>query len=161
MKQPVPVREVEEYLMQLNSKFKFKQISFDQWGSLETLEKLKANGLPVVLKVFNKEYKDKIYLKLLEVFRDKRITFYKISSGQVRDLNNKIMDINEIPEARNQFMFLQKKWRNGRQQIEALTGYKDDICDAVAAAVYEADADMIAYKSLPRARIAYTGRGFR
>ena len=58
-------------------------------------------------------------------------------------------------------MFLQKKWRNGRQQIEALTGYKDDICDAVAAAVYEADADMIAYKSLPRARIAYTGRGFR
>lgn len=161
MRQPVPVTEVENYIVSLHSKFRFKQISFDQWGSMETLSKLESAGLPVVLKVFNKEYKDKIYLKLLEVFRERRISFYKISAGKIKDKNGKIIDIHEIPEAKDQFTFLQKKWRNGRQVIEALTGYKDDLCDAVAAAVFESDVQSTVVKSLPRARIAYTGRGFR
>ena len=161
MKQPVPVREVEEYLLQLHDKFRFKQISFDQWGSMETINKLQQMGLPVVLRVFNKEYKDKIYLNLLEAFRDKRIRFYKMSGGRVKDSRDQWMEINEIPEAKDQFMFLQKKWRNGRQIIEALSGYKDDIPDAVSAVMYEADAETMMARALPRARVAYTGRGLR
>ncbi len=161
MRQPVPIRDVEDYILDLHSRFHFKQISFDQWGSMETLEKLSAKGLPVVLKVFNKEYKDKIYLKLLEVFRDHRISFYKMSAGKVRDVHNRTIEITEVKEARDQFMFLQKKWRNGKQVIEALSGYKDDLCDAVAAAIYESDAASYATKALPKSRVAYTGRAFR
>ena len=161
MKQPVPVREVEEYLMNLHSNFRFKQISFDQWGSMETINKLQQLGLPIVLRVFNKEYKDKIYLNLLEVFRDKRIKFYRMSNGRVKDSKGQLMEINEIPEAKDQFTFLQKKWRNGRQIIEALSGYKDDIPDATAAAIYEADSESIITRTLPRSRVAYTGGRFR
>ena len=161
MKQPVPVSDVETYICQLHHKFRFRQISFDQWQSMETIARLQSLGLPVVLKVFNKEYKDKIYLNLLEVFRNKRISFYKMSAGRVRDVKGKMMEINEIPEAKNQFLFLQKKWRNGRQIIEALTGYKDDIPDAVAAAIYEANAETIKQQYLPKSRIAYTGASFR
>jgi len=161
MKQPVPIREVEEYILELHNKFRFKQISFDQWGSPETISKLSAQGLPVVLKVFNKEYKDKIYLHLLEAFRDKRIEFYKMSAGKVKDVKGNIIDINEIVEAKDQFTFLQKKWRNGRQIIEALTSYKDDLCDAVAAAIYESNSQSSVVQTLPRSRVAYTGRIFR
>jgi hypothetical protein len=161
MKQPVPVREVEEYLINLHSNFRFKQISFDQWGSMETINKLQQMGLPVVLRVFNKEYKDKIYLNLLEVFRDKRIRFYKMSAGRVKDSREQWMEINEIPEAKDQFTFLQKKWKNGRQVIEALSGYKDDIPDAVAAAIHEANSDSVLMRTLPRARVAYTGGRIR
>jgi hypothetical protein len=128
---------------------------------METINKLQQMGLPVVLRVFNKEYKDKIYLNLLEVFRDRRIRFYKMSAGRVKDLREQWIEINEIPEAKDQFTFLQKKWKNGRQVIEALSGYKDDIPDAVAAAIHEANADSVLMRTLPRARVAYTGGRFR
>jgi hypothetical protein len=128
---------------------------------METINKLQQMGLPVVLRVFNKEYKDKIYLNLLEVFRDRRIRFYKMSAGKVKDSKGQWMDINEIPEAKDQFTFLQKKWKNGRQVIEALSGYKDDIPDAVAAAIHESDSNSVILRTLPRARVAYTGRTLR
>jgi len=84
-----------------------------------------------------------------------------MSGGRVKDSRDQWMEINEIPEAKDQFMFLQKKWRNGRQIIEALSGYKDDIPDAVSAVIYEADAETMMTRALPRARVAYTGRGLR
>ena len=62
---------------------------------------------------------------------------------------------------KSQFMFLQKKWRNGRQIIEALNGYKDDICDATAAAIFECSNQSVAVAALPKTRIAYTGVKFR
>jgi hypothetical protein len=161
MKQPVQASEIEEYLVTLHQNFRFRQISFDQWHSSEMMEKLASRGLPVILKVFNKEYKDKIYIHLLEVFRDKRISFYKMSGGRVSDKNGRIIEINEIPEAKDQFTFLQKKWRNGKQVIEALTSYKDDICDAVAAVIYECNSNNNAKKQLPKTRLAYTGQRFR
>jgi len=161
MKQPVPVAEVEEYLINLHMRFKFKQISFDQWHSQETIEKLQAAGLPAVLKVFNKEYKDKIYIHLLECLRNKRIEFYKLSSGRTRNKRGEMVEIFEIPEAKDQFTFLQKKWKNGRQVIEALTGYKDDICDSVAACVFECSTEQSVVKKLPKSRLTYTGSAFR
>ena len=161
MKQPVDISEVETYLIDLHSKFRFKQISFDQWHSLEIVKKLENMGMPVTVKVFNKQYKEKIYSDLLEVFRKRNIEFYRMSSGKAKDKNEKIFEIHEIPEAINQFNFLQKKWRSNSQVIEALSGYKDDICDAVAAAVHECSKGATTAQGLPRARIAYTGRSLR
>lgn len=161
IKQPVPFQDVEKYLLELNNKFRFKQITFDQWHSQEMVQKLCGMGLPVKINVFNGQYKDKIYISLLEAFRNKRIEFYRISGGTVIDKNGKTISINEIPEAKDQFTFLQKKWRNGRQIIEALSGYKDDLCDATAAAIYECENEQTIIKTLPKSRISYTGRSFR
>lgn len=161
IKQPVPYIDVEKYLLELHQKFRFKQVTFDQWHSSEMVQKLVTMGVPAKINVFNKEYKDKIYISLLEAFRNHRIEFYRMSGGQVYDRAGKLVYINEISEAKDQFMFLQKKWRNGKQVIEALTGYKDDICDAVAAAIYECDSEKTAIVALPRARVAYTGKSFR
>jgi hypothetical protein len=158
MRQPIDVSKVENYIIDLHSRFRFKQISFDQWHSSATIDKLANLGLPAVLKVFNKEYKDKIYIHLLDAFRNKNIEFYRMSAGKALDKDGKYFDINEIPEAKNQFTFLQKKWKGNRQIIEALSGYKDDICDATAAAIYECAQEAKTSQSLPRTRLAYTGR---
>lgn len=161
MKQPVNVELVEEYIINLHSKFRFKQISFDQWHSMETIDRLKSRGLPAVLKTFNKEYKEKIYIHLLECFRAKSVEFYQMSAGTALDKNGRVFNINEISEAKDQFTFLQKKWKSGRQIIESLTGYKDDICDATAACLYECSQEQTVIKTFPRARLAYTGRVFK
>ena len=161
IKQPVPFAEVEKYLLELHSKFKFKQITFDQWHSAEMVQKLVGMGLPAKINVFNGEYKGKIYIALLEAFRNKRIEFYRMSGGKVIDKNGNTISINEVSEAKDQFLFLQKKWRNGRQIIEALSGYKDDLCDAVAAAIYECENEKHVARQLPKARVTYTGRAFR
>lgn len=161
LRQPVPLPEVEKYIFDLHERFKFKQISCDQWGSMDAIPKWQTMGLPIVLRQFNKEYKDKIYLNILEVVRDHRISFYKMSGGRAKNREGNMELINEIPEARNQFTFLQKKWKGNRAIIEALTGYKDDITDAVAAAVYECGINAYVAKTLPQARVAYTGKGIR
>jgi hypothetical protein len=161
MGQPVPIEEVEKYIIDLHYKFRFKQITFDQWGSVDTIQKLSNLGIPAILRPFNKEYKDKIYLNLLEVFRDRRIEFYQMSGGQVKNSKGSTIDINEIPEAKNQFLFLQKKWKDGRQIIGALPGQKDDLCDATAAAIFECGVENVITATYPRARIAYTGGRIR
>lgn len=161
MKQPVDVGVVEAYLIDLNSRFRFKQISFDQWHSSETIERLQQIGVPAVLRVFNREYKDAIYIDLLDAFRDNRVEFYQMSSGKVKNKAGDLVPINEIAEAKMQLTFLQKKWKNGKQYIEALSGYKDDIPDALAAAIHECSRYSVAFKKAPKTRIAYTGGRFR
>ena len=52
-------------------------------------------------------------------------------------------------------------WKNGKQVIGALSGYKDDICDATAAVLYECNANSAMLNVLPKPRLAYTGTRFR
>ena len=70
--------------------------------------------------------------------REDRIDIYDISGGTYFDARGNEMPLDEIKEAKTQFLFLQKKWKGNRFIIEALKGYKDDICDAIAAVAYEA-----------------------
>ncbi len=70
------------------------------------------------------------------------------------------MPLDEIKEAKIQFLFLQKKWKGNRFIIESLKGYKDDICDAIAAVSYEAFFSKIA-DVLPRSRLINTGARIR
>jgi hypothetical protein len=52
---------------------------------------------------------------------------------------------------------LQKKWKGKRYYIEALSGYKDDICDAVAAVAYECLTSKIMIR-LPRSKMVNLNR---
>ena len=68
--------------------------------------------------------------------------------------------LNEIQEAKIQFLFLQKKWKGKRYYIESLSGYKDDICDAVAAVSYECLTSKIQTR-LPTSRLTNMSGRFR
>ena len=83
-----------------------------------------------------------------------------MSGGIYVDLNGRTQELNEIEEAKNQFLFLQKKWKGKRFYIEALSGYKDDICDAIAAVAYESLTAKIVTR-LPAARFTNMGGRFR
>jgi hypothetical protein len=155
--QPVKESEVEDYVINLHNKFKFKQVSIDQWNSQSSLIKLQSRRVPIVERQFNKEYKEKIYTELSQLVRDDRIDIYDLSGGEYRDLDNKTISLNEVQEAKIQFQFLQKKWKGKRYYIEALSGYKDDICDAVAAVAYECLTSKIMIR-LPRSKMVNLNR---
>ena len=155
--QPVKESEVEDYVINLHNKFKFKQVSIDQWNSQSSLIKLQSRRVPIVERQFNKEYKEKIYTELSQLVRDDRIDIYDLSGGEYRDLDNKLITLNEVQEAKIQFQFLQKKWKGKRYYIEALSGYKDDICDAVAAVAYECLTSKILIR-LPRSKMVNLNR---
>ena len=155
--QPIPERDVEDYVIDLHKKFRFKQVSIDQWNSQSSVIKLKSRGINIVERQFNKEYKEKIYTELTQLIRDDRIDIYDISGGYYLDANGTKHPLNEIQEAKIQFQFLQKKWKGKRYYIEALSGYKDDICDAVAAVSYEAITSRIQNR-LPSSRLLNMNR---
>jgi hypothetical protein len=158
--QPVSEREVEDYVIQLHGRFKFKQVSFDQWHSQSSIIKLKSFGINVAERQFNKEYKEKIYTELAQLIREDRIDIYDLSGGKYIDEAGVQQDLNEIQEAKTQFLFLQKKWKGKRYYIESLSGYHDDICDAVAAVAYECLTSKIQTR-LPTSRFANMGGRFR
>jgi hypothetical protein len=113
-------------------------------------------GVPIIEKQFNKNYKESIYTELSLLLREDRIDIYDISGGIFKDQNGREFPLNEIQEAKMQFQFLQKKWKGKRFIIEAMTGYKDDLCDAIAAVTYETLFSKIA-DILPRSRTINLG----
>ena len=158
--QPVKEKEVEDYVIDLHKRFRFKQVSIDQWNSQSSVIKLQSFGIPIVERQFNKEYKEKIYTELSQLIRDARIDIYDLSGGSYCDSENRIISLNEIQEAKIQFLFLQKKWKGKRYYIEALSGYKDDICDCIAAVSYEClTSKMI--KRLPKSKMVNLSARFR
>jgi hypothetical protein len=155
--QPVKEKDVEDYVIELHRKFKFKQVSIDQWNSQSSIITLQSRRVPIVERQFNKEYKEKIYTELSQLVRDDRIDIYDLSGGEYRDLDHKLISLNEIQEAKIQFLFLQKKWKGKRYYIEALSGYKDDICDAVAAVAFECLTSKIMFR-LPKSKMVNLNR---
>ena len=156
--QPIEEKTIEEYVLDLHKRFRFRQVSIDQWNSQSSVIKLQSLGVPIVEKQFNKNYKESIYTELATLIREDRIDIYDVSGGAYLDKSGNKHPLNEIKEAKSQFLFLQKKWKGKRFAIEALSGYHDDICDAVAAVAYEALFAKIA-KQLPKSRtINMSGR---
>ena len=80
-----------------------------------------------------------------------------MSGGAYLDSVGNKIPLNEIQEAKTQFLFLQKKWKGKRYYIESLSGYKDDICDAVAAVSYECLTSRIQSR-LPSSKFVSIGR---
>ena len=158
--QPIAERDIEDYVLSLHNRFNFKQVSIDQWNSQSSIITLQSRGIPIVERQFNKEYKEKIYVELSQLIREDRIDIYDISGGAYIDANGSKQPLNEIQEAKIQFQFLQKKWRGKRYYIEALSGYKDDICDAVAAVSYEALTQKIITR-LPSNKLISMGARFK
>jgi hypothetical protein len=158
---PVNSGEVDSYIIDLSQKFKFAQISYDHWNSQASINKLKGLGLNVVEKVFGRNYQDLIFSELYELFLNERIDIYNINTIYLDPKTKSMVDLQEIKEAHEQLLTLQKKWKhNGSFKIEALIGNHDDTPDCLAAASYEA-LKFKTYEKLPQSRTVWTGRAFR
>lgn len=147
--QPINSEEVDRYILQLATRFKFAQISYDQWNSQSSITKLINHSLNAVNKKFDMAYKASIYGELYELFSDGRIVFY--NQDTVYESNGIVEELLEVTECKKQFFNLQRKFNGKSFKIEALPGFYDDFTDAVAAAAYEALKDKV-YSTLPRTR---------
>lgn len=64
--QPAPdkaisVHEVDNYIIDLAKRFKFALVTYDEWNSLASIQKLRAKGIPTKATPFRKAYKMSIY----------------------------------------------------------------------------------------------------
>ena len=98
-------------------------------------------------------YEDMLRIQAIEFNDEIRKSAYTF------ELINNELRVFPIPtaEAKIQFQFLQKKWKGSRYYISALQGYKDDICDAIAAVSYECLTSKIMQR-LPGSRTISLGR---
>lgn len=144
---PVDVEEVRDYIIRMTTQFRIVSITFDAWNSAETIQSLIRRGLPARPTAYSPKYQDQIYQNLLDLFLQDRITFYKHGCPFV-------------PEADDQFKFLEKRYHKKTWTVQAVPGHHDDIPDCVAGAAFLACMGKYGYGGLPKsstARIAWGG----
>jgi len=156
---PIDANEVDSYIIDLSTKFNFSQISYDHWGSIASVTKLKNYGLNVIQRTFSRNYQNLIFQEMYELFINERIQIYDTNSIVIS--NGQLISLEESSECRQQLLTLQKRWRsNNTYKVEALRGSKDDFADCIAAASYEALRHK-EYNKLAKPRAVYTGQYLR
>lgn len=153
---PVNSDEVEEYIIELHKRFKFRQVSFDQWNSQSAIAKLTKANINAVCKPFTRSYQEMIYGTLYQLLVDNRIFIYNVNTVWTHPRTGKMISLQEIDLTKSQLKMLQKKWKGNKFKIEALSGYHDDIPDCIAAAAYEC-LNTKYFQPLPRTRVVYAG----
>lgn len=124
-KKLISVEEVDSYVVELNRRFHIGLITYDQWNSAASLEKLRKLGIPVIETKFNRHYKNIIYDNLLELVTNKRLL-----------IPNHLL-------LRNEMLNLLRKWSPGSSGYKVMPKIDgdivtDDLCDALAGACYNA-----------------------
>lgn len=59
--QSIKVNEVDEYIISLAKRFKFGLVTYDEWNSLSSVQKLRSKGIPTKVTPFRKAFKMRIY----------------------------------------------------------------------------------------------------
>jgi len=138
---PIRVEEVDEYMIGLKNRFFFGLVTYDQWHSASSIEKLKKAGIPAKCTHFNRRYMMKIYDELYQLVVGEKIIIPK------HDLLKKEM------------IGLQRKLTqsNGYKVMPSSTGpvQSDDLIDSLAGACYNTIASQ--FESLPKGKIINVG----
>lgn len=120
---PIKIDEVDEYVIDLRRRFHLALVTYDQWNSQSSIEKMRKNGIPAICTRFNKQYKIQIYDEL-----------YKLVANEKLKLPyNKLLH--------DEMMNLQRKFMAQGYRIYPKTEGEcrtDDTCDALAGACWNA-----------------------
>lgn len=142
-REKVMIDEVDNYIIDLcKRKFNIVSLSYDQWQSISSIQKMQKNGIRALETRFTASYVEKIYETLVHLMQDERLEIY--GSGVW------------VPEIKDQLLFLQKKYNRRGFKVQAAAGHYDDIPDAIAGATYMA-LQRAVFASLPRIRAARLG----
>ena len=153
---PINVEVVEEYVINLHRKFRFKQVSYDQWNSQSSIQKLQNNGINAICRPFTKSHKEAIYDQLYQLFIQNKIFIYTYNTTIIDENTKQHLQLQEIDLLKSQFKTLQKKFNGKNYRVEAMSGAHDDIPDAIAAVCFEILTAKFFAKPLPRGLTVYT-----
>lgn len=119
----INISAVEEYILQMHRDwgFDFGAITFDQYNSLPSVQRLCSENLPASIAHFSEQYNTKIYSTLRQLVTGNGIEWYP------------------EPEIERQLINLTRTFKhNGNWKVEAPLGDYDDLADALAASAYMA-----------------------
>ncbi len=119
------VEDVDNYIIDLNRRFHMGMVTYDQWQSNASVQKLRKLGIPAMETKFNRHYKMLIYTNLYDLVVGKKllIPFHQ--------------------HLKNEMINLQRKYTPGGPGYKVLPKtdgdiVTDDICDALAGACFNA-----------------------
>jgi len=153
---PINVELVEEYVINLHKKFRFKQVSYDQWNSQSSIQKLQNSGINAICRPFTKSHKEAIYDQLYQLFIQNKIFIYTYNTTVIDPSTNQNVQLQEIDLLKSQFKTLQKKFNGKNYRVEAMSGAHDDIPDAIAAVCFEILTAKFTARPFPRPITVYT-----
>ena len=119
---PVQIREVEDFLEYLNSKYILNKIVLDQRYSASTIQRFGAKGYPIFETYFDGGYKQKMY----QVFKEK--------------LNMSEVLLPRDEKVKSELIALKRKGNGANIRYEAPSMgpvKSDDMADAIANCVYQ------------------------
>lgn len=139
---PVKIMDVERCIMRLCQKFNVVTVTFDQWNSAQTIERLRAAGINAKETKFTSGYISSIYGELRSLINMEDLVIYPHRQlvGELKSLKYKIL-------------------RSGFQRFfDPESEFpSDDCCDALAGATYMALNHTVS-KPLPRGALVRFGR---
>lgn len=135
----ISVEDVDKYMMDINKRFHLGLVTYDQWNSASSIQKLRKVGIPAIETRFTKHYKMLIYDNLYELVVAKKLLIP----------NNLLL--------KNEMLNLQRKWSvsgGGYSVLPKSDGdvTTDDLSDALAGACFNT-MDKTARK-LPQGKLA-------
>ena len=136
--EPVNIAECDEYIIKMYQRFRFLNLSYDQWASDSSIQKMQALGIPAQKTQFTADYMSLIFGELLSLFLQDRIVLY--ANGPFAE------------ETSDQLKFLQKRYTAAGHRIEAVKGHHDDIPACLAGAAHCATSGIRSIAALPRIR---------
>ncbi|MAG28504.1 hypothetical protein CMI47_23495, partial [Candidatus Pacearchaeota archaeon] len=119
--QPIVNREIEDYILYISRRFYLALVTFDQWNSTESINRLREYGIPAKMTRFTKRYKIIIYDNL-----------YNLVSA------NKI-DLPHHELLKNEMLYLQRRYLpTGYRVFAKKDGLvrTDDLVDSLAGSAY-------------------------
>lgn len=121
----INVKEVDNYIIDLAKRFRFGMVSYDNWNSTASIQKLRSKGIPTKMTPFRRHYMMAIYDQLEDLFINHQLAL--LPNGQTAEL-------------------LQKELKCLKKTYTASKGFKittdpegaittDDLADALAGAI--------------------------
>jgi phage terminase large subunit-like protein len=90
---PINIDEVDDYMLWLNTRYHLGLVTYDQWNSQSSINKLRKCGIPAQETRFSKPYKIQIYDELhkLVAHEKLKIPHHKILKDEMLNLQRKFM----------------------------------------------------------------------
>lgn len=119
----ISVEEIDKYMLEINKRFHLGLVTYDQWNSQASIQKLRKVGIPAIETRFTKNYKMLIYDNLYELVVSKKLL-----------IPGNLLMMNEMVN-------LQRKWSTSGGGFSVMPKIEgdittDDLCDALAGACF-------------------------
>ena len=130
----IRVEEIDSYVMSLRTKFHIVKMTYDQHRSEQSIKNMRKVGMPAICTPFHQKFKMQIYQELYNLMASDKILIPDDGSPGSKLLKQEMLNLQRKDTYQG--------WRvfpNNEGEVRT-----DDLCDALAAAVFQCNNSTIA-----------------